>query len=171
MTHDDPDQEFISKSALKREAESFLELAEKLLQLPKKQLAEIPMEAILRDAIDLARRLDNHNARNRQMRYIARLLREGEYQGIEAALSSFRQQSQLFRKQIALAEQWSRQLLEGDEQLLEEVLTGYPSLDRQQLRQLIRQAKKDREIEKQSSPAGKKLFDCLQQALQDKKGK
>ena len=65
---------WVSKSEIKRDAEALKKLGEKLVELTAANLARVPLEDNLLDAVHLAQRLERE-ARRRQLQYIGKLLR------------------------------------------------------------------------------------------------
>jgi ribosome-associated protein len=72
-----------SKSERKREVLALQKLGEALAQLAETQLAQIPLEPILADAIAAARTIKSHEAKRRQLQYIGRLMCEVNIQPIQ----------------------------------------------------------------------------------------
>lgn len=142
---DHPEHAIPSKSQRKRDAQALQALGEQLVALPAAQLDALDLPEALREAVGLARTMDARGARKRQLKFIGRLLRETDPEPIRAALEALhrkdRQQAQHFQRLEALRE---RLLSEGDEALTE-FLQAHPHADRQHLRQLIRQARLERE--------------------------
>jgi len=68
--------EIVSKTKRKQEMTELQTLGAKLVELPESQLAEMPMDEKLRDAVLAARRIKSHEAKRRQMQYIGRLMRD-----------------------------------------------------------------------------------------------
>jgi ribosome-associated protein len=68
--HKDPtdqDEEWVSKSQAKRDMHALQELGKKLVALNKDQLAKVPMDETLREAVDECRRLKKGEAIRRQL--------------------------------------------------------------------------------------------------------
>ncbi|MGV6806668.1 MAG: ribosome biogenesis factor YjgA [bacterium] len=160
----DDDEILVSKSELKREAAAFQEMAETLIDLPNRFFDDMVMDDELRDAIRVARRLDPRNARKRQVRYIAKLLATTDRTGIESTLASIERQNQQFQQVIEHVDKWCGELIAGDDSLSEELLSRFPALDRQRLRQLTRQAAKSTGTPKAEN-ARSKLFRYLQESV------
>ena len=62
---EDEDQEeiiWVSKSEIKRDAEDLKQLGEKLVNLTKANLTKVPLDDSLKDAIELAQRLQKRGA-------------------------------------------------------------------------------------------------------------
>ncbi|HKJ07753.1 MAG TPA: ribosome biogenesis factor YjgA [Gammaproteobacteria bacterium] len=142
---DDPEHAIPSKSQRKRDAQALQGLGEQLVALPAAQLEALDLPEPLREAVGFARTMDARGARKRQIKFIARLLRETDAEPIRAALEALhrqdRQQAQRFQRLEALRE---RLLTDGDEALAE-FLRAHPHADHQHLRRLVRQARLERE--------------------------
>ncbi len=79
------DQE-LSKSAKKREALRVKKLGDALTKLNADQLAGMPVDARLLDAIVLHNRINSNGAKRRQLQYIGRLMRGSDIAAIEAEI-------------------------------------------------------------------------------------
>ncbi|EOV9017960.1 ribosome biogenesis factor YjgA [Cronobacter muytjensii] len=144
--NDDDDDEIIwvSKSEIKRDAEELKRLGAELVDLGKNALDKIPLDDDLRAAIELAQRIKKEG-RRRQMQLIGKMLRQRDDEPIRQALDKLKnrhnQQVALFHKLEQLRD---RLIIEGDD-AVPDVLNLWPQADRQQLRSLIRNAKKEKE--------------------------
>ncbi len=143
--HDDyyDDEELPSKSQLKRDSHALQDLGEALVELPAAQLAKMPLWEELREAVNLARRISQRGGRKRQLKYIGKLLRSGDPEPIREALAALEQTSAEETARHHLAERWRTRLLEEGDPALAEFLDQYPDVDRQQLRQLVRNAQSE----------------------------
>lgn len=160
MQDDDQDWDEIpekSKTQVKKEMHALQALGEDLCKLNKDQLAKIPLPETLLKAVQDAPKIKTHSARRRHMQFVGRLMRESDYEAIEAAYQTLMQVSEQHVQQFHLAETWRDRLLAGGDQVISEFLLDYPDADRQQLRQLVRLAAQ--EADKQKPPASaRKLF-------------
>ena len=150
---EDEDQEeiiWVSKSEIKRDAEDLKQLGEKLVNLTKANLTKVPLDDSLKDAIELAQRLQKE-ARRRQLQYIGKLLRSIDAEPIREALEKIENKH---NQQQAMLHK-----LEGDAALTD-LLNEHPSADRQQLRNLIRAAQKEKEQNKLSK-AYREIYQIL----------
>ena len=77
----------ISKSQRKRDLVLVFELATQLVARAPTELDRLPLDAQLREAIDLARETRQHGAHKRQLKRVAGLLREGDLAAVEAAVA------------------------------------------------------------------------------------
>jgi len=158
---DDQEQEhFISKSQLKREAHALLELGKKLVQLDKASLAKIPLPDDLLGAINSAKKIRQHGALKRQLQYIGKLMRKTDPEPIQTAYDVATNHYRTDTQQLHILENWRDRLLDEGDSALGELLNQYPHADRQHLRQLMRSAKKERELNKPPR-AARELFQYL----------
>lgn len=159
---EDEDQEeiiWVSKSEIKRDAEDLKQLGEKLVNLTKANLTKVPLDDSLKDAIELAQRLQKE-ARRRQLQYIGKLLRSIDAEPIREALEKIenkhnQQQAMLHKLEILRDE-----LIAKGDAVLTDLLNEHPSADRQQLRNLIRAAQKEKEQNKPSK-AYREIYQIL----------
>ena len=134
-----------SKTDLKRESDALQKLGEELLTLRADLFERLALPEKLQEAIAEARRITNFEGRRRQMQYLGKLMRkleEAEVAAIEAALDEQRNGSAAEKLALHQAEQWRDRLI-ADDGALDAWLAAYPGTDVQQLRALVRQARKD----------------------------
>jgi ribosome-associated protein len=151
-----------SRSQLKRENQELRDMGEQLVLLAKSNLEKITLDDSLKAAIKEARRLKNLDARRRQIQYIGKLLRKIDTTEIKHSLEKLNHQSQTFRQHFAKLEQWRDRFINEGNNVIEEFIALYPSADRQQLRNLQRQACREKLLNK-ASPASEKLFKYINQ--------
>jgi ribosome-associated protein len=162
-TYEDDDEDWISKSSLKRDAEALQVLGSQLIDLKPSQLDNIHMDETLRDAIDEAKRLKvKSGAFKRQCQYIGKLMRFEDPEAIELAINKCNLQHEEYNKVFHRLERWRERLLASDEGMLDVILEQYPETDIQYIRQLIRNTQK--EISSGKPPlTSKKLFKYLRE--------
>lgn len=152
-----------SRSQKRREALDVLALAERLVELPDGQLAAVAMPDDLRELVRDSRRITAQIARKRQLQFLAKAMRREEddvLDAIRGALDKGRDQSRRETAELHRLEAWRERLLEDGDETLAELLDLYPAADRQLLRQLVRNARLERE--KQRPPrAFRELFRVL----------
>jgi ribosome-associated protein len=155
-----------SKSELKRQAHQQQALGEALAELPAAALAATPMAENLREAIAQYQRTRSHEGRRRQMQYIGKLMRASDVEPLREAVSA----AQLGRAHDALAlhraEQWRNELI-ADDDALTRWTAQFPQTDLQQLRTLIRNARKDAALapEQRHGRAWRELFQFIKPCL------
>jgi len=148
----------ISKSQIKREAEALKLIGRDLVELNKKQLAQIPGSEALFHAISVAHKISGkHEALRRQIQYIGKILRTEDTESIKATLDKLNNKHQQLTHATQNLELLRDQLIELGNSKIEDLLEEYPQLDRQKLRQLVRQANKEKKLEKPAK-AAKELF-------------
>ncbi|MGH8306694.1 MAG: ribosome biogenesis factor YjgA [Gammaproteobacteria bacterium] len=140
MSADDDIPAGPSRSQLKREVEALQKLGEELVKLPESQLVALSLPDTLRDAVDMARRINSHGALKRQRQYIGRLMREIDPAPIRTKLKELRSADKAAKSRFKHTERWCDRLIAEGDAALAEFLNQYPQADRQQLRQLMRAA-------------------------------
>ena len=153
----DPDNDQdISKSQRKRDAKKLQELAGTLLQMPETMFNNLPFPDDLDHALRQGRKIKSHVARKRQMQFIAKLLRQHDLTAILAAIEQDREQLRRSTTRFHILEQWRDRLIDRGDEALAEFCEANPAADRQQIRQLIRNARKEQDGNK--PPASKRLL-------------
>ena len=112
---------------------------------PSKSQIKREMSAL--QALAEARRLTKHEAKRRQLQYIGRLMRDVDPQPIQEAIDEFHGLSAAANARHHAVERLRERLLE-DENVLGEIAQAHRSADLQHLRQLRRNALKERESSK-----------------------
>lgn len=133
-----------SKSQRKRAMLALQALGERLVGLPPQQLARMPLPDDLRDAVDAARAITARGGRKRQLQYIGKLMRTVDPAPIRAALEQLDGVDRAEKALLHEAEAWRERLLEGGDAALAALYDAYPSVDRQHLRRLVRDAVAER---------------------------
>ncbi len=134
-----------TKTDLKREMESLQALGGELLTLRADLFARLQLPEKLQEALADARRITNFEGKRRQMQFIGKLMRkldDDQVAAIQSALDEQRSGSAAEKLALHQAEHWRDRLI-ADDAALQPWLQQYPGTDTQQLRALIRQARKD----------------------------
>jgi ribosome-associated protein len=131
-----------SKTQLKQKSHDLQALGEAVAALSDQRLARIEMPEALREAIEAYRKTRSHEGRRRQLQYVGKLMRSADEAVLreavaEAALGSARETLRLHQ-----AERWRDELI-ADDDALERWLQAHPDTDTQQLRSLVRAARRD----------------------------
>ncbi|MBQ0754985.1 MAG: DUF615 domain-containing protein [Gammaproteobacteria bacterium] len=134
------DDEYISKTELKRESDHMRALGEKLMSMKARDLNRLPLSERLRRAIDESQRITAHEARRRHASYVGKLMREDDGDRVEAAITEL---DNPYRHRWIT--EWQDKLYALDNskessQLLQDLLLRYEHGDRQHLRNLVRNA-------------------------------
>lgn len=134
-----------TRTDLKRESTALQKLGEELLGLRAEQLEPLALPDKLQEAIADARRITNFEGKRRQIQFIGKLMRKLEDDTVVQIRQALADQHGGTAREVAAlhqAEQW-RDALVGDDGALARWLDQFPATDAQQLRSLIRQARKD----------------------------
>jgi ribosome-associated protein len=161
--------EFVSKTKRKQEMHELQALGVALVGLTEAQLEDLSLDANLHQALLEAKRITAHEGRRRQMQYIGKLMRKNDVEPIREAVAAM----QLGRAKDSLAlhetERWRVELIASDDALTRWT-AEHPGSDLQQLRSLIRAARKDAAAapEQRSGRAYRELFQFIKtQTLAD----
>ncbi len=132
-----------SRNELKKQMQDLQELGEAVASLPVDRLDKLKIDERLRDAIDELRRTRSFEGKRRQIQYIGKLMKFEDAGPLREAVSSFRVGSAKDTLAMHQAEYWRDQLLADDEALAKWLLE-YPQTDVQQMRSLVRAARKEK---------------------------
>jgi ribosome-associated protein len=153
-----------SKTRRKKDSHDLQDLGEALVALPDNRLADLDIDEALRGAIDEYKRTRSHEGRRRQMQYIGKLMRRTDPEPLREAVAAM----QLGRAKDSLAlheaERWRAELIASDDALTR-WSAEHPEGDLQQLRSLIRAARKDAAAvpQQRSGRAYRELFKFIKQ--------
>ena len=134
-----------SKTELKVQSTELQALGEQLLDLRADLFAPLDLPGKLVDALDDLRRITNFEGRRRQAQFVGkqmRLLDETQVAAVRAALDVQRKGSAKDTLRLHAAENWRDRLI-ADDAAVNAWVSQFPQTDVQQLRALVRQARKD----------------------------
>ncbi|MDP2610118.1 MULTISPECIES: ribosome biogenesis factor YjgA [unclassified Oceanobacter] len=139
-----PDEEYelVSKSEMKREAERWQALGERLTELNPSLWNDMPISDVLHAALEESRRIKQHGAKRRHLQYIGRVMRDEDIVGIQEKIDLMDPSSDAYGRRQRQYEMWRTRLLQ-DNSGLNDFIDQYPQIDRQQLRNLVRNAQKE----------------------------
>ena len=143
------ENDVVSKTQLKRESHAIQDLGKRLAALPADQLAQVPLDEPVLEAIALAKRIQNkRSALKRHYQYLGKLLRARDTDPIFAALAEIDNASKQTVQLHHRAERWRDRILEQGNDAIDALIAEVPQLDRQKLRQLWRNHNKSRTEDK-----------------------
>ena len=141
--------DLISKTDLKQKSNELQKLGEDRLDLRTDLMQQLltlgHLPDLLHEAVLSAKKITDFEGKRRQMQYVGKLMRKLDSTQVEAmrdALSVQHNGSAEETQLLHLAEAWRERLLK-DDSAMEEWQSSYPGTDSQQLRALLRQARKD----------------------------
>ena len=155
-----------SRSTQRRESLDVLALAKELAGLSEGELDLVPLSEALRLQVDEARRITQAIAHKRQVHYLAKQLRkhDDEIPAIRLALDAPKQEKRRANAQLHHAETWRDRLIAEGDEAINALLGEHPTADRQQLRQLVRQANLELKANKPPA-ASRQIFRILRELL------
>jgi len=142
-------QDLVSKTDLKRESNERQKLGQDLLDLRTDLMQQLlalgHLPELLHEAVMAAKKITDFEGKRRQMQYVGKLMRKldgVQVQAMRDALSAQHSGSAEETQLLHLVEAWRTRLLQ-DDAAMEDWQDSYPGTDSQQLRALLRQARKD----------------------------
>ena len=148
-----------SKTQRKKASHELQEVGQALVALSDAQLERMPIDESLLEAIRDYRETRTHEGRRRQMQYIGKLMRRTDAEPLREAVAEARLGGARDSLALHRAEAWRSELLASDDALTHWT-AGHPQSDLQQLRNLVRAARKDAAArpEERSGRAFRELF-------------
>ena len=135
----------MSRTDEKKESLALQKLGEDLRTLRPDFMGRLDLSEKLKDAVVEAKRITNFEGKRRQMQFIGKQMRLLEPQEVEAIKNILHEQQSGSASDIAAlheAQTWRDRLIAHDD-AFSEWIEKFPQTDAQQLRALIRQARKD----------------------------
>ena len=152
---------WVSKTEMKNDMTVLQKLGEELVELKPSALEKFPLPEDLAEAIKDAQRFKNE-ARRRQLQYIGRLMRNIDPEPLQAALDKLRNKHSQSTAMLHKLEELRNRIVDEGDSAIETVLELYPEADRQRLRLLARQARKEKEGSKPPK-ASREIFQVLKE--------
>lgn len=161
-----------TRTDLKKESTELQKLGEGLLTLRADLMTKLQLPDRLIEGVQEAKRITNFEGKRRQMQFIGkqmRLLTPEKHAEIRAALQEQHLPSAQETLLLHQAEQWRDRLI-ADDDAVGQWLTLSPETDSQQLRALVRQARKDAKPEKPGEAlrhgrSYREIFQLVREAL------
>jgi len=158
-----------SKSQRKRDMHAQFDLGKVLVDLPNNQLKKLALNESLYDAIDTCKNIRQHGARKRQHKLISKLLSAADTDAIKRAVDDFKAPQREAVAELHAIEDWRDRLILEDDIALTEFISDFPTADRQQLRQILRNAKQIKSADR-SKRAKRELFQFIRELVEAKTG-
>ena len=157
---------YVSKSELKRDAQQYQQLAIDLAAMSNKQREKLPLSDDLVEAMVVADKIRaKSEAYRRHINYISKTLRSTDnVEDIEAAIELMLNKNNQADVLLNKIETIRTELIANGDNQINELLVQYPELERQKLRQLVRQAAKEAKAEKPAK-GYKELFQYLKDII------
>lgn len=158
-----------SKSQLKREMTALQKLGQELIDQPRDRVKRVPMPEDVRDAILECQKIKDHEGRRRQLQYVGKKMRtldEAEVALIQKTIDSWKGASKSETAAMHALERRRDKLLANDEAVTE-LMAEHPEIDAQQLRTMIRNARKE-QAENKPPKAYREIFQLLKELAKAK---
>jgi ribosome-associated protein len=154
-----------SKTRRKIQMEQLQDLGIELVKLPKDKLKQLELPQSLLDAIKLAQQINSNGAIRRQYQYIGKLKRSVDAESIASKLADLNGESLKSTQIFHLSESWRDKLL-ADDANLTQFADEYPIPDLAELRNLIRQVRKEHQLNQNRNYT--KLFRLIRSIIEGK---
>ncbi|QYJ86523.1 ribosome-associated protein [Shewanella mesophila] len=140
----DHDDEYVSRAEVKREIAVYQELGKQLVSLSKSQINKLELDELLYDNVLKAKTIRiNTEAYRRHLQYIGKIMRNVDIEQLQTDLKNVLNQNRNESSKLNVAEKTKDQLLTGGDDAIQALIEQHPKLERQKLRQLVRQANKE----------------------------
>ena len=159
----DDDDARPSKTQLKQISQELQDLGMAVAELSDERLSRIEMSDALRDAIQTYRKTRSHEGRRRQMQYVGKLMRKADEDALREAVAEATIGSAREALLLHETERW-RDALIADDEAMTRWLHEHPGSDTQQLRSLVRAARRDSvnvSVEQRQPKARRELFQYI----------
>ena len=140
-------EELLSKTQRKRDMEALQELGEALVALKPPQLRALDLPDSLLQAILEAKTIHAHGGLRRQLQYIGKLMRSVDPAPIREYLDRLNGHSHAATATMHRTERWRERMME-DVSAVDLFAHDYPTVDRQNLRQQVLAAQRERILHK-----------------------
>lgn len=138
-------------------------IARQLMTLNDADVEGLDLDEDLRFELEKARRISSMNARRREERRLAGVLRSYDLDEVAAALASHQQARQADGRLFKLAESWRDRLI-ADPAVLDAFLDEHPDLARESWQRWVDEARRQRDTGKPKG-ASKRLFRQVREVL------
>jgi ribosome-associated protein len=152
-----------SKTARKKEQLALQDLGERLIGLSAEELAALPIDETLRNAVSAAASINSRGALRRQKQLIGKLMRHSDATEIQRALDAGNAEQRLARRVFADAESWRDRVIEGGGQAVADFRATVADVD-ETLDSLLRELRATRN-ERTAKHLRRKIFRVIHTAL------
>ncbi len=146
-----------SRTAVKHEVENLQKLGEKLALFSIDQIKAMDIPEELKKAVIIVKSIDKFGAKRRQFQYIGSLMRKIDPDIVIEAVNKISMGRDIAVEKNKKIEKWWNDLIHDPGFFVEKLMGIYPEIDRQRLRLLIRNAKKEMENDRKSKSASSLL--------------
>ncbi len=137
-----------NKTQIKKELAILFALSEEMSELSATQLKTLELPDNIYKAVVEVSGMPHKGARKRLLKFITGQLNKIEVEPVLEKLACMKNKSAHAVREHHIVERWRDRLIAGGNDVLTELLNEQPHADRQQLRQLLRNAQKEAEAAK-----------------------
>jgi ribosome-associated protein len=137
-----------NKTQIKKDMAVLFALSEEMSELSSSQLKTLELPENIHKAVAEVSGMPHKSARKRLLKFITGQLHKIEVEPILEKLARMKNKSAHAVREHHIIERWRDKLIAGGNDALTELLKEQPQADRQQLRQLLRNAQKEAEAAK-----------------------
>jgi ribosome-associated protein len=155
-----------SRTQRKNQSHDLQDLGEALTRLPDTRLAALQAPESLIEAVRDYKRTKTHEGRRRQMQYIGKLMRQADPGPLREAVAAMEVPHARDTLALHQAELWRNTLI-ADDEAATRFLAEFPGADSQQLRSLVRAARKEGKLppEQRHGRSYRELFQFVKQRM------
>lgn len=140
----DKDDDYESRAEAKRSIAIYQELGNKLILLSKSQIERLNLDEIIYDNVLKAKTIkSNTEAYRRHLQYIGKLMRYVDIEALQLAMKNVLNKNSNESAKSNVADKTRDQLLNEGDTAIQALIEKHSDLDRQKLRQFVRQTKKE----------------------------
>lgn len=140
----DDDEDYISRTTFKKESEAAQALGVKLTLLSKSQVDKMELDEALYDSLlHLKKIKPKTEAYRRHLQYIGKQMRLMDLDIIQHNLDNILNKNRNVASQVQVIEKVRDKLIQQGDSEIQSLIEAHPQLDRQKLRQLVRNANKE----------------------------
>ncbi|KAB1442362.1 ribosome biogenesis factor YjgA [Pseudodesulfovibrio senegalensis] len=134
-----------SRTQMKKHMAALQKMGDELAALSTDQIRKAGLPPLLEKEILFAKSLKKHEAKRRHSQYVGKIMRDVDTGPIRAYLDDIRSGRDATTREFHQVEQWRDALVGGDDALVEELFERFPDMDGQRFRQIVRNARKERD--------------------------
>ena len=150
----------ISKTELKKDSKKIQEFGRRISKLTINNIEAFKFPSNIYEATIDLKNIKSNSAKNRQVQYLGKLLREIDLTDAFLIMKQLKVSSQKEIQRNHIIEDWRDKLLSNNDSITQFV-DEYPKIDRQSLRQTISNAQKDNKSPKYSRQLFKLIKDII----------
>ena len=164
------EENFISRSRVRREAREDFNLRKKLLEavvaLPPELNSNLDIDRNLSEGLEQLKQMRNSGARQRLLRRLSRRTEDDDWVTLENLVASAKQVDDREKRKEKKLVAWRDRLVSEGDSALDPACVRFPNADRQQLRQLVLRARRN-PGSPESKGSSRRLLRVLRELDQD----